>query len=97
MFVQGKSSLCSRREEYHSFFSLEETEKRVGLFQLVGCSISSPYASASPPPVAYQSRAIESRAAVRVRRRRQEDEQEEVDEAKKPVVTPLRGKRNTGG
>jgi len=50
-----------------------------------------------PPPGAYSSPAIESRAAVRVRRRRQEDEQEEVDEAKKPVVTPLRGKRNTGG
>jgi len=25
------------------------------------------------------------------------DEQEEADEAKKPVVTPLRGNRNTGG
>ena len=27
----------------------------------------------------------------------QGDEQEEADEAKKPVVTPLRGNRNTGG
>ena len=68
MFVQGKSSSCSRRKGCHSIFSLEETSKGVSLFHLVGCSISSPYASAPSLPEAYQSRAIESRAAVRVGR-----------------------------
>ncbi len=47
-----------------------------------------------PPPGAYSSPAIESRAAVRVRRRRQEDEQEEVDQRIPRGISFRRGMRD---